>query len=275
MDSNQTNGALNVAVAAALEAGKIISQNITQLDRIQVHEKVGKQAAGNNRAELVSEIDLMAERAIIEHLDSSYPEFNVLSEEAGNLGRDSDFCWIIDPLDGTHNFLHGHPHCCVSIALKYKKEVIVGVIYDALRNELFTARKGAGAQLDGRRIRVSGTSRLSNSLLCTNNPYQQGTQTKLWLKTFAALMPRAQSIHRTGSSALDLAYVACGRYDGFWELGLKDWDIAAGSLIVKEAGGLITGLSGDVDVFKSSDLIAGTPKVHEKLSHMIGQLISQ
>ena len=275
MDSNQTNGALNVAVAAALEAGKIISQNITQLDRIQVHEKVGKQAAGNNRAELVSEIDLMAERAIIEHLDSSYPEFNVLSEEAGNLGRDSDFCWIIDPLDGTHNFLHGHPHCCVSIALKYKKEVIVGVIYDALRNELFTARKGAGAQLDGRRIRVSGTSRLSNSLLCTNNPYQQGTQTKLWLKTFAALMPRAQSIHRTGSSVLDLAYVACGRYDGFWELGLKDWDIAAGSLIVKEAGGLITGLSGDVDVFKSSDLIAGTPKVHEKLSHMIGQLISQ
>jgi len=275
MDSNQTNGALNVAVAAALEAGKIISQSITQLDRIQVHEKVGKQTSGSNRAELVSEIDLMAERAIIDHLDSSYPEFNVLSEEAGNLGRDSDFCWIIDPLDGTHNFLHGHPHCCVSIALKYKKEVIVGVIYDALRNELFTARKGAGAQLDGRRIRVSGTSRLSNSLLCTNNPYQQGAQTKIWLKTFAALMPRAQSIHRTGSSVLDLAYVACGRYDGFWELGLKDWDIAAGSLIVKEAGGLITGLSGDVDVFKSSDLIAGTPKVHEKLSHMIGQLISQ
>lgn len=275
MDSNQTNGALNVAVAAALEAGKIISQSITQLDRIQVHKKVGKQSAGSNRTELVSEIDLMAEQVIIEHLDNSYPEFNVVSEEAGDLGRESEFCWIIDPLDGTHNFLHAHPHCCVSIALKHKDDVLVGVVYDALRNELFTARKGAGAQLDGRRIRVSDTSRLSDSLLCTGFPYRHGAETKFWLKTFAALMPRAQSIHRTGSSVLDLAYVACGRYDGFWELGLKDWDIAAGSLIVKEAGGLVTGLSGDVNVFKSSGLIAGTPKVHEKLTHMIGQLISQ
>jgi len=275
MDSNQTNGALNVAVAAALEAGKIITQNITQLDRIQVQKKVHEQSNGASRAELVSEIDLLAERTIIEYLDSSYPEFNVLSEEAGDLGRDSEFCWIIDPMDGTHNFLHAHPHCCVSIALRHKDEILVGVIYDALRNELFTARKGAGAQLDGRRIRVSETSRLSDSLLCTGFPYRQGAETKFWLKTFAALMPRAQSIHRTGSSVLDLAYVACGRYDGFWELGLREWDIAAGSLIVKEAGGMISDISGDVDVFKSGDLIAGAPKVHEKVSHMVNQLLSQ
>lgn len=268
MESNQTAGALNVATAAALEAGKLITQHITQLDRVQVTQK----SRANNRAELVSEIDLMAERTIIEYLDGSYPEYNVLSEEAGDLGRDSEYCWIIDPLDGTHNFLHGHPHCCVSIALKHKDEIIAGVVYDALRNELFSARKGAGAQLDGRRIRVSQTSRLSDSLLCTGFPYRQGSETKLWLKSFAALMPRAQSIHRTGSSILDLVYVACGRYDGFWEMGLQDWDIAAGSLILREAGGLVSDFQGGSDVFKSGNLIAGTPKVHEKLHHMISQI---
>jgi myo-inositol-1(or 4)-monophosphatase len=268
MESNLTAGALNVAVAAALEAGKIITQHITQLDRVQVSKKKG----GNNRIELVSEIDLMAERTIIDHLETSYPAYNIESEEAGDLGRDSEYCWIIDPLDGTHNFLHGHPHCCVSIALKHKDEIIAGVVYDALRNELFSARKGAGAQLDGRRIRVSDTSRLSDSLLCTGFPYREGAETKLWLKTFAALMPRAQSIHRTGSSVLDLAYVACGRYDGFWEMGLKDWDIAAGTLLVREAGGLVSDFNGGTDVFKSGDVIAGAPKVHEKLSHMISHL---
>lgn len=269
MESNQTAGALNVAVSAALEAGKIISQSITQLDRIPVTKKV----TGKNRPELVSEIDIFCERTLIHLLDASYPEYNIISEEAGDLGRESDYCWIIDPLDGTQNFLHGHPHCCISIALKHKNEIIAGVIYDALRNELFSARKGAGAQLDGRRIRVSETSRLSDSLLCTGFPYRDGSETKFWLKTFAALMPRAQSIHRTGSSALDLAYVACGRYDGFWEMGMQEWDIAAGALIIKEAGGLVTDFSGSTDVFKSGNVIAGAPRVHEKLSHMISHLL--
>ena len=229
MESNQTAGALNVATAAALEAGKIIVQNIAQVDRVKVNQK---SVHGQNRTELVSEIDLLAEQTIIEHLNAAYPEYNVISEEAGDLGRDSEYCWIIDPMDGTHNFLHGHPHCCVSIALKFKDEIIAGVVYDANRNELFSARKGAGAQLDGRRIRVSENSKLKDSLLCTGFPYRQGAETKFWLRTFAAIMPRAQSIHRTGSSVLDLAYVACGRYDGFWELGLKEWDIAAGALLV-------------------------------------------
>lgn len=268
MESNQTSGALNVAVAAALEAGKLITQHIVQLDRVQVTKKSGS----NNRTELVSEVDLLAERTIIETLDASYPEYNIESEEAGDLGRKSDFCWIIDPMDGTHNFLHGHPHCCVSIALKYQDEVVAAVVYDALRNELFTARKGAGAQLDGRRIRVSDKSKLSDSLLCTGFPYRGGAETKFWLKTFAALMPRAQSIHRTGSSILDLAYVACGRYDGFWEMGLKDWDIAAGALLIREAGGLVSNFDGSADVFKTGNIIAGAPKVHEKLNHMISHL---
>lgn len=270
MESNLTAAALNVATAAALEAGKLVSQNITQLDRVKVNTKVGTRS----RVELVSEIDLMAERTIIEYLDSSYPEFNVVSEEAGDLGRESDYCWVIDPLDGTHNFLHGHPHCCVSIALKYQGEPVVAVVYDALRNELFTARKGGGAQLEGRRIRVAETSRLSDSLLCTGFPYREGAETKLWLKTFAALMPRAQSVHRTGSSVLDLAYVACGRYDGFWELGLQEWDIAAGALLVKEAGGFVSDISGSTDIFKSGNLVAGTPKVHEKLSHIVNTVQS-
>ena len=269
MESNQTVGALNVATTAAIEAGKIIAQNITQLDRVKVNQK---SSHGQNRTELVSEIDLLAEQTIIEQLDAAYPQYNIISEEAGDLGRDSEYCWVIDPMDGTHNYLHGHPHCCVSIALKFENEVIACVVYDAFRNELFTARKGAGAQLDGRRIRVSGNSKLTDSLLCTGFPYRKGAETKFWLRTFAAIMPRAQSIHRTGSSVLDLAYVACGRYDGFWELGLKEWDIAAGALLVKEAGGLITNIDGDTDAFKSGNVVAGTPKVHEKIHHILSNV---
>ncbi|MGK0375714.1 MAG: myo-inositol-1(or 4)-monophosphatase [Arenicella sp.] len=268
MESNLLAGALNVATAAALEAGKIITHNITQLDRVKVNNKIGTK----NRHELVSEIDLMAERTIIEHLEKSYPEFNIVSEEAGDLGRKNDCCWVIDPMDGTHNFLHGHPHCCISIALKYQGESVVAVVYDALRNELFTARKGGGAQLEGRRIRVSDVSRLSDSLLCTGFPYRDGAETKLWLKTFAALMPRSQSIHRTGSSVLDLAYVACGRYDGFWEFGLQQWDIAAGALLIREAGGIVTDISGGTDAEKSGNVVAGNPKIHEKMNHMLSNI---
>ena len=266
----QASGALKVAQTAALEAGKVISQNISQLNHIKVKQKTNN----DGRNEVVCDVDLLAERVIIEHLEAAYPDFNIISEEAGDLARDSDFCWVIDPLDGTNNFLHSHPHCCVSIALKQKQDVLVAVVYDPLRNELFTARKGAGAQLDGRRIRVSETSRLSDSLLCTDFASGQGTRTKFWLKTFAALLPRAQSIHRNGSSVLDLAYIACGRYDGFWELGLRNWDIAAGALLVQEAGGLISDIAGGNNVFKSGDLIAGTPKVHEKICHIINQLNS-
>lgn len=269
MESNQTTGALNVATAAAIDAGKIIIQNITQLERVKVNQK---SIAGQSRKELVSEVDLLAEQTIIEQLNAAYPEYNIISEEAGSIDRGSEFSWIIDPMDGTHNFLHGHPHCCVSIALKHEKEVIACVIYDANRNELFTARKGAGAQLDGRRIRVSEISKLTDSLLCTGFPYREGAQTKFWLRSFAALMPRAQSIHRTGSSVLDLAYVACGRYDGFWELGLQEWDIAAGALLIREAGGIVSNIDGDTDVFKSGNVIAGNPKVHEKIHHIISNI---
>jgi len=261
MEPHQTSAAMNVAVAAAREAGKLISQSIGQLDKVKVTQK--------NRNELVSEIDVLAEKTIIEELDRAHPDFNILGEECGDLGRDSDFCWVIDPIDGTHNFLHGHPHCAISIALKEKGEAVVAVVYDPLRNELFTARKGNGAQLDGRRIRVSANSKLSQSLLCTGFPYRDQQDTKPWIKTFALVLPRAQGIHRTGSSVLDFAYVAAGRYDGFWEFGLREWDIAAGALLVKEAGGLVTDISGGTDLSKSGNVVAGNPKIHEKLNHLV------
>ena len=262
MEPNQTSAALNIAVAAAREAGKLITQSIDQLDKVKVTQK--------SRLELVTEIDVMAEKVIINELDQAYPEFNVIGEECGDLGRQSDCCWIIDPIDGTHNFMHGHPHCAVSIALKSKNEIVVAVVYDAIRNELFTARKGSGAQLDGRRIRVSSNTKLSQSLLCTGFPYREAQDTKPWIRTFALVLPRAQSVHRSGSSVLDFAYVADGRYDGFWEFGLSEWDIAAGSLLVKEAGGLVTDISGSTDIFKSGNVVAGNPQVHEKLSHLVG-----
>lgn len=261
MEPSQTTAAMNVAVAAAREAGKCITQSIDQLDQVEVKQK--------NRLELVSEIDVIAEKMIVAELDRAYPEFNVIGEECGDLGRDSEYCWIIDPIDGTHNFLHAHPHCAVSIALKFKDDVVVAVVYDAIRNELFTARDGRGAHLDGRRIRVSRISKLSQSLLVTGFPYRDVKDTKPWLKTFALVLPRAQSIHRTGSSVLDFAYVAAGRYDGFWEFGLHDWDIAAGAFLVKEAGGLVTDLTGNTDLTKSGNIIAGNPAIHEKLSYLI------
>lgn len=265
MDSKQTSGALNVASAAALEAGKLITQSINKLDRIKVSRK--------SRSEVVSEVDIQAEQLIIQHLNDAYPDFNILAEESGTVDQQSAFSWIIDPLDGTHNFLHGHPHCCTSIALRHttndKSEILIAVVFDAFRNELFTARKGAGAQLDGRRMRVAETGKLTDSLLCTGFPHAQHIETKPWLKSFATVLPRAQSIHRSGSAILDLAYVACGRYDGFWEFGLREWDLAAGSLLVQEAGGLISDIGGDKDFFKSGNVIAGTPRIHEKLSYLV------
>ena len=263
MQANQIAGALNVAVNAALDAGKIIAQNIGNLDRIKVTQK--------DTSEWVSEVDIRAEQFIVEALSTAFPDISILAEEQGLDDRKSDACWVIDPMDGTHNFLHGHPHCAVSIALVMDNTVLAGVVYDPIRNELFSARKGAGAQLDGRRIRVSNTTRLSTSLICTGYAGADDGQAKKWLRNQGLVVPRAQSIHITGSSVLDLAYVAAGRYDGFWEYGLKTWDIAAGALLVQEAGGLISDLSGGTDVFKTGNLVAGSPKVYEKLKHLVTQ----
>lgn len=264
METFQTSGALNVASDAAIEAGKIIAQSITQLDRIQITQK--------SRNEMVTEIDIVAEQKIIAHLEESYPLFSILAEQSGNKDRVSEFCWIIDPLNGTHNFIHGHPHCAISIALRHKDDIVLAVVYDSLRNELFTARKGAGAQLDGRRIRVSEKTKISDSLLGTGFPRRGDANTKAWLKTFALVLPRAQSIHQSGCSVLDMAYVAAGRYDAFWKFGLKEWESAAGSLLIKEAGGIICDINGDTDLSKSGNLVAGNPRVHEKLQQLVSHI---
>jgi len=273
MEPNQTSGALNVAIKAALEAGKVIAQSIVHLDRVTT--------LPTDNAQVLTDVDTFVERTIIHFLDEAYPEFNVIGADSGDLGRESEFCWLLDPIDGTQNFIHGHPQCAVSIALQHKQtqtpeqkeEIIAAVVYDPFRNELFTARKGAGAQLDNRRIRVSDKSRLSDSLLCTDFPQRSNSaskeQTKVWLKSFAGVLPRAQSVHSSGSPVLDLAYVAAGRYDGLWEHGLNPCGIAAGSLLVREAGGLVTDIGGSSDVFLSGNLVAGTPKVHDKLSQLL------
>lgn len=269
MVSNQTSGVLNVAVAAARAAGTVISRSINDIEKLQVNPK--------GLHDVVSEIDLLAEQEIINVIQDNYASHRILSEEQEteiNPAQEKtehqlDYRWIIDPLDGTLNFIHGHPYCAVSIAVQEDDETKHAVIYDPFRNELFTASKGSGAHLDGRRIRVSKNGKLSESLLVTGFPYRDTKDTKPWLKTFAAALPRAQSIHRTGASCLDLAYVACGRYDGFWEMGMKPWDIAAGALIIREAGGLVSDLQGGPNEFKTGDLVAGTPRVHEKLLHIM------
>ena len=258
------HGTLNVATMAAREAGNIIVRYLNQLDRIKISEK--------NSNELVSEVDLMAEQAIIDIITKHFPEHAIIGEESGNeyaKNKNSDHTWIIDPLDGTHNFLHGLAHCCVSIGIKKDNELEHAVVFDPFRNELFTATRGSGAQLDGKRIRVSDSKKLNESLLCVGTPFRDVEHLKPWLKTYATLLPRAQSTHNSGSAALDLAYVAAGRYDGIWLVGLKEWDIAAGALLVKEAGGHITNANGDTDFFATGDIIAGTPKIHEKLAHLV------
>lgn len=266
MESNLKTGILNVATAAARAAGNAISQNIEKLDRIKTAQKSAN--------EFVSEIDQLAEELIIAEIEKHYPEHSILAEESGEKNKSDDICWVIDPIDGTHNFLHGNPHCCVSIAVKSKEQVEIAVVYDPFRNELFSASQGSGAQLDGRRIRVSDKKRLADSLLCTGFPGRAANEVRPWLKSFAALLPRAQSIHRTGSSVLDFAWLACGRYDGFWEFGMRDWDIAAGSLLVSEAGGLIADMNGSSDIFASGNVLAANPDVFKRLKHCIDESLS-
>ena len=249
---------------AAREAGNIIVRHLSQLDRIKISEK--------NRNELVSEVDIMAEQAIIQTIVKHFPDHAIIGEESGNeyaQNKKGDHTWIIDPLDGTHNFLHGLAHCCVSIGIKKEGELEHAVIFDPFRNELFTATRGSGAQLDGKRIRVSDNKKITDSLLCVCTPFRDAENLKPWLKTYATLMPRAQSTHTSGSAALDLAYIAAGRYDGVWLVGLKEWDIAAGALLIKEAGGHITDGNGNADFFATGEIIAANPKIHEKLTHLI------
>ena len=252
---------LNIGVRAARRAGDLIIRHINQLDAIKVDSK--------GRNDFVSEVDRMAEDDIIQTVQRSYPDHAFLAEESGARG-DSEYLWIIDPLDGTTNFLHGFPVFCVSIAVMYRGRLEHGVIYDPLRQELFTASRGAGATVDGRRIRVSDTRLLEKSLVGTGYPYKPGSE---WLDAYMGMLKDAMQatagVRRPGAAALDLAYVAAGRLDGFWEIGLNLWDIAAGALMIQECGGIITDLDGRDGWQKSGNVVAGNPKIHEALLQLI------
>ncbi len=244
---------LNIAIKAARRAGNVMLRHLDRLEGLTVQEK--------SRNDFVSEVDHLAEAEIIRVITSAYPDHAILAEESGSRDGNS-FMWIIDPLDGTTNYLHGYPQFSVSIALAHEGALQHGVIFDPLRNELFTASRGRGAQLNERRIRVSQTSTLKESLLGTGFPFRAMDHLDPWLRTFRALLIQTSGIRRAGSAALDLAYVACGRFDGFWEFGLSYWDIAAGCLLIQEAGGLISDFDNTQQHLDSGDVVAANPNIH-------------
>jgi myo-inositol-1(or 4)-monophosphatase len=245
---------LSIAVRAARRAGSIINRAALAGGNLQVQSKRAN--------DFVTEVDRSAEAAIIEIVQKSYPEHGILGEESGSIGTEKpEYRWIIDPLDGTTNFIHGFPQYCVSIAVERRGALTHAVVYDPLRDELFTASKGGGAFLNDRRIRVSKCTRLGDALVGTGFPFKELGRVDLYVKQLKYLMETTSGVRRAGAAALDLAYVACGRLDGFWELGLAPWDVAAGALLIQEAGGLVADLDGDQTYLESGDVCAAAPKL--------------
>jgi len=256
---------LNMAVKAARRAGLIITRASEDINSLTITNK--------NFNDFVSEVDLASEREIIRVLKEAYPEHGFLGEETG-LSEQVENIWIIDPLDGTTNFLHNYPQYCVSIALQQKGQITQAVIYDPNRNHLFTASKGQGAFLNDRRIRVSKKRNLQESMLGTGVPFRDFTHLPAYLKIFEELVRGTSGIRRPGAAALDLAYVAAGWFDGFWEIGLSPWDIAAGGLLVREAGGIVSDFSEKNGWLKSGNIVASTPKIYQPLIKIIQQHIT-
>ncbi|MEW5756055.1 MAG: inositol-1-monophosphatase [Pseudomonadota bacterium] len=254
------NPMLNIAIRAARKAGDVIARSLDTVDRLDVVSK--------SRNDFVSEVDQRAEQEIISILRKAYPDHAILAEESGNQ-QGNEFQWIIDPLDGTTNFLHGFPQFAVSIGLLHKDRIEVGVVYDPMRQELFCASRGNGAMLNDRRIRVSARKSLDGALIGTGFPFRDLVHLDCYLATFRAMVPKVAGIRRPGSAALDLAYVAAGRLDGFWEIGLKPWDMAAGTLLIQEAGGLVTDFGGGSEFLSTGNIIAGSPKVFHAMLQTI------
>jgi myo-inositol-1(or 4)-monophosphatase len=250
---------LDFAINVAKDAGRLLRNRLgTSID-----------VAHKGIINIVTDVDVASEHLIREAIAARYPRHQVLAEEGGLSGGKSDYRWIIDPLDGTINYAHGYPIFCVSIALEYRGETVLGVVYDPLREELFTSERGAGAWLNNRRIRVSEVSDLQHSLLSTGFPYDVATAKLNNLDHWANFAMRAQALRRDGAAALDLCYVACGRFDGFWELGLNPWDMAAGALIVVEAGGRVTDFAGGDFSNYTSQVIASNGLIHDQMLEVI------
>lgn len=260
------SGTLNIAIEAARNASRVINGYSRKLDRIKIADK------GKN--EFVSEADQEAERAIIETIHEKFPTHSILAEEngviAGRQSSDDTSRWIIDPLDGTTNFLHQIPQYSISIALEQDGKLQCAVVYNPVSDELFTAARGQGAFLNNRRLRVSNTTRLEQSLISTGFPFHRNqAHIDEYLASFKAIMLKTIGVRRFGSAALDLAYVAAGRYDGFWEIGLSQWDIAAGALLIQEAGGVISDLQGRDKHFESGNVLAGNIRVHRQMELLL------
>jgi myo-inositol-1(or 4)-monophosphatase len=252
---------LDFAIQTARDAGRILA------------ERFGRKIEISNKSEidLVTESDLASERLIIDRIKTYYPRHSILAEESGASNPDenqSGWRWIIDPLDGTTNYAHGYPCFCVSIALENQGRMEIGVVYDPIRDEMFAAERGQGASLNGRRIAVSQTRSLGSALLCTGFPYDVRERNE-FARHFASFIMHAQGVRRDGAAALDLAYVAAGRFDGFWEEGLKPWDVAAGALIIEEAGGRITNyLGGPLDIHKPP-VVASNGLIHDQMREVL------
>jgi len=257
---------LNIAVKAARRAGNLIHRAADNLDHLTVTKK--------SNADYVSEVDRAAERTIIQTILDVYPTHAILAEESGAQGE-SDYLWIIDPLDGTTNFLHGFPQYAVSIALQHNGVLTQAVIYDPTKNDLFTATRGRGAFLNDRRIRVSKRAELADSLIGTGFPYSKFDHLDAYMGILKDMMQKTAGLRRPGSAALDLAYTAAGRYDGFFETGLKSWDIAAGCLLITEAGGLVSDLQGNDSYLRSGHLCAGNPKVFSQMLQVIAPHLTE
>jgi len=248
---------LNIAVKAARRAGSIINRAALDRSALEVRSK--------NRNDFVTQIDKASEAAIIDIIHKAHPDHAILAEESGASAQKSEYRWVIDPLDGTTNFIHGFPQYCVSIAVQHRGATAHGVVYDPTKNELFTASKGRGAYLDDRRMRVSRCLSLKEALIGTGFPFKELGRIDLFMRQMRYLMEHSAGMRRAGAAALDLAYVAAGRMDGFWEMGLSAWDMAAGALMVQEAGGLVGDLAGEPGFLEKGDIAAATPKVFADL----------
>lgn len=247
---------LNIATRAARRAGDIIARRVNQRDAITVSTK--------QRNDFVTEVDQMAEQEIIETVRKAYPDHAFLAEESGASG-DHEIVWIIDPLDGTTNFIHGIPHFAVSIGIQHRGRLEHGVVYDPMRQEMFSASRGSGAFLDDRRIRVAGQRTLDHAVIGTGIPFRDLRYADPYFDMLKEIATHSAGIRRAGAAALDFAYVAAGRLDGFWEIGLQPWDIAAGALLVQEAGGLVGDLSGRPEFLHEGHVVCGNPKVFSAL----------
>lgn len=257
---------LHIAIRAARNAGELIRRSVEKIPQLTIHKKI--------KNDFVSEVDLMAEREIIRVIKNAYPEHSILAEESG-VSKGNQYTWVIDPLDGTTNFLHGYPQYAVSIAFKNKNRTEVGVIYDPLGDELYTAEKGRGAMLNDRRIRVSKQTNLNEALIGAGFPFKYPQHIDVYLNMFKTLTLMTAGIRQAGSAALNLAYLSAGRLDGYWEIGLKEWDMVAGILLIQEAGGVVTDFSFDNQYITSGNIITGNIKIHQALYKMLEPFVTE